>query len=148
MKTIFAFFLLISSVAMVQPGQAQPGQVANYSTGKPGTDGYEEFSFWVRNNTVSNISYVYGRDRKEAKINYLGKSSLNGKPAFKLGLPNGVTLYAVPLDITLMITDRPGKYVKRFSWQYEGPVNGIGTFCQPCAPDERSAMRLIKGYYL
>jgi hypothetical protein len=143
MKTILIFFLLIGQVAL-----AQPGKVANYSTGQPGTDGYEEFSFWVRNNAVSTVTYVYGRDRKEANVNYLGKSSLNGKPAFKLGLPNGVVLYAVPLDITLMVTDRPGKYVKRFSWQYEGPVDGIGTFCQPCAQDERSAMRLIKGYYL
>lgn len=143
MKTLLVSLLLLSQVAL-----AQPGQVANYSTGQPGTDGYEQFSFWVRNSTVSDISYVYGRNRKEAKITYLGKSSLNGKPAFKLGLPTGVVLYAVPLDITLMVTDRPGKYVKRFSWQYEGPVDGIGTFCQPCAPDERSAMRLIKAFYL
>ncbi|WP_461101854.1 hypothetical protein [Spirosoma koreense] len=123
-------------------------QVANYSYGKPGSDTYEEIGFWVRSNKPSDINYLYGKDRKETKLRYAGKGRLNGEAGFKVRFPNGLTLYVVPKKADLLLSDLAGKYVRRFTWHYEGPVDGIGTFCQPCAPDQKAAMNLMRHYFL
>jgi hypothetical protein len=123
-------------------------KVAGYSYGEPGTEDYEEFSFWVKANKRSEIYYAYGKDRKEVKLKYLGKDILNGEDCFKLQFSNKYVLYIISKDEGLKISDLTGKYLKYFSWKYEGPVNGIGTFCEPCAEDEYAAMRLIKLYYM
>lgn len=123
-------------------------KVANFSYGKPGTNQFEEFSFWVQNGKPSDILYTYGKDRKETKLQYLGNGSLNGAKGLMVKFRNGLTLYVIPQTSTLFVTDAPGKYVKRFAWYYEGPVNGVGTFCQPCAEDEKEAIGLIKKAYM
>jgi len=54
----------------------------------------------------------------------------------------------IPLAAQLQVTDERGTYNKLFSWEYEGPVNGMGTFCEPCAGDPEEAMQLIRIYCL
>lgn len=139
--TLGTLLLLLSHLAFAQ-------KVANFSYGKPGTNEYEQLSFWVGGNKPSSIFYTYGKDRKESKVQYLGKGSLNGANGFKMRFSNGLILYVIPQTINLFVSDLSGKYSKRFAWQYEGPVNGIGTFCQPCAQDEKEAIRLVKQAYL
>ncbi|MDB5267402.1 MAG: hypothetical protein JWP58_442 [Hymenobacter sp.] len=123
-------------------------QVASYAFGKPGTATYERLSFWVKDGQRTDIYYAYGAARKEAKLNYLSKAQLNNKPGFKVRFSNGHVLAIVPEGLLLQVGDAPGKASKSFAWEYEGPVNGIGTFCQSCAADEKEAMRIIRTYYL
>jgi hypothetical protein len=35
-----------------------------------------------------------------------------------------------------------------FTWAYEGPVNGVGTFCNVCAKDEKEAIAVINGWFM
>ena len=48
----------------------------------------------------------------------------------------------------LNVRNIEGNYLKTFKWEYEGPINGIGTFCTPCAEDEVEVMELLKIDYL
>ncbi|HYV55816.1 MAG TPA: hypothetical protein VE933_14610, partial [Chitinophagaceae bacterium] len=119
-----------------------------YSFGKPGTDNYENFDFWTKNGKRTEIVYRYGKDRKEVKLKYLGKDLLNGDSCFKVRFSNNYTLYIMPAGLQLKVVDANGKYNKTFAWEYEGPINGIGTHCDVCAADDQDAMRLIKTSYM
>jgi hypothetical protein len=123
-------------------------KLANYSFGKPWTDKYEHFDFWTKDGKPTEINYAYGKDQKEVKLQYLGKDSLKGSVCFKVKFTNSYMLYVIPRGQQLVVTDRSGKYKKIFSWEYEGPVNGIGMFCDVCAENDEEAMELIRATYL
>lgn len=144
MKALLISTLLVCTATFAH---AQ-SKVANYSYGKPGTASYEHFSFWTQDGQRADLSYTYGQDRKEAKLTYLGPEKVNGKPAFKVRFPNKHMLYLIPTGTTLRVTDNKLAAQKTYRWEYEGPVNGIGTFCQPCAEDEKQAMQVVLGSYL
>ena len=123
-------------------------KVANYFFGKAGTNSYESFAFWVEANKRGDIVYDYGREFKEVKLNYWGKDNYKGEACFKVQFPNSYILYIIPQGLSLKVASGDGKYKKLFRWQYEGPVNGIGTFCTSCAENEKESMELIRQYYL
>lgn len=137
-----SFFVLIAILFIGGTAYAQT-KVANYSYGKPGTDTYEQLSFWVKDGQKGSIDYNYGRDRKEVKLRYVGRY----EASFKVQFPNNTTLTVNPKGTTLIVVNTKSNYAKTFVWEYEGPVNGIGTFCDVCAQDEKEAMRLIRTYY-
>ena len=143
MYKLTTFLLLICSTAY-----GQELKVANYSVGKPGTADFEKFSFWVKDGVRENIDYVYGKDWKAATVAYAGKDRIRWGTCFKVKFTNNYVLYFTPKENILLVTDSAGKYKKTFAWMYEGPENGVGTFCEPCAEDEDAAMELVKAYYL
>jgi hypothetical protein len=73
---------------------------------------------------------------------------MNGDSCFKIQFTNKYVLYIIPTGLRLKVTDVTGKYNKTFSWEYEGPVNGIGTYCDPCADDDNDAMKIIHASYM
>ena len=145
MKTQFT----VITATLLLSGTAASAQtkVASYSFGTPGKADYEHLSFWVKAGKRTGIYYSYGADRKEAKLKYLGKTQLNTKPGFRVQFTNGHVLAVMPSG-NLLLVSANGQDAKRFAWEYEGPVNGIGTFCDVCAADEKEAMQLMRTYYL
>jgi hypothetical protein len=140
-------FVLGVGALAARPALAQ-NQVANYGYGQPGTAGYEHFSFWTRDGHRSDAAYASGKNREDAQLRYIGPSKITGQPGFKVRFLNGRTLYLVPSGTTLHVAATPGTAPKIFVWEYEGPVNGVGTQCSVCAEDAQSAMRLIRAHYL
>jgi len=142
--------LYLIIVLFAIPGAAINAQtkVANYSYGKPGTENYEHFDFWTKDGKQTIINYAYGKDRKEVKLQYSGSDKVNGKDCFKVRFANNYILYIVPDEQHLQITDSSGKYSRSFSWEYEGPVNGVGTYCDVCAEDANEAITLVKSAFL
>ena len=136
------FILLLATTSKVQL------KVANYSLGKFGTNKYEHFEFWTKDGKSTNISYAYGKGPKEVKLRFLGKDQINGDSCLKVEFSNKYVLYIIPNKLRLEITDSSGDYHKIFEWEYEGPVNGIGTYCDFCTEDEEEAMQLIHLAYL
>jgi hypothetical protein len=136
---------LVFLMSVTAKGQVK---VANYAFGKPGTGKYEQLSFWIKNGAREEVQYTYGKGRKEVKLQYLGKARLGGDTCFKLQFPNRFTVFVVPKRLRLKVRNSSGKYNKTFSWEYEGPVNGIGTFCDVCAEDAKEAMQLLRLHYL
>src|SRR6266508_2258722 len=136
-----------SSSLRANAGQEQQ-RVANYAFGRIGTKSYEHLSFWTQNNERSEITYSYGENEKEIKLSYKGVDNFKGEPCFKIEFSNGKLLYVIPKGKSLRVVDDNGQYNKLFRWEYEGPRNGIGTFCNVCAGDEREAMRFIRRFFL
>lgn len=141
------FFLMISNFLVGTTVFSQI-KVANYSFGKPGTDMYEHFEFWTNEGKHTTVSYVYGKEKREVKLHYVGRDVIYGDTCFRIRFTNNYVLSIMRKGLQLRIFDQTGKYDKIFSWEYEGPVNGIGTFCEVCAEDERAAMTIIKLAYL
>lgn len=135
------------STLAARPALAQ-NQVANYGYGQPGTAGYEHFSFWTHNGRRSDVAYAAGTNREDAQLRYLGPGKLAGQPGFKVQFLDGRTLYLVPSGNTLQVATGPGTAPKTFVWEYEGPVNGVGTTCSVCAEDAAAAIRLVRAHYL
>jgi len=122
-------------------------KVAQYAVGEPGTVAYEKLSFWVNKGKRTDVYYAYGKDLKEVKVKYLGRKSANGVSGFAVQFPNGHALTITPSGTILKVTDAT-EAPKIFAWEYEGPVNGIGTFCRECTENKEEAMQLIQTYYL
>ncbi len=144
---IFALFLALSFSTSSAYAQMQ---VANFSTGEEGTKSYEHFSFYVEDGTRADITYAYGkvgRGGKEIKLDYLGRDTLDGLAAFKVGFPNNQVLYVILQKTYLKIVDEKGKYNKIFRWEYEGPVDGRGTWCDSCTQDGKESVALIRRYF-
>lgn len=123
-------------------------QVAQYSYGKSGTEQFERFEFWTNAGNHSEILYSYGKDLRKVKLKYLGKSKMNGDSCFEVRFSNNYVLYIVPTELSLKVVDSVEKYNKTFSWEYEGPIQGIGTHCDVCAEDANDAMRILRSAYL
>ena len=139
-------FVFLAAFMCVTSASAQE-RVANYSTGRAGTAGFEAFRFWVRDGQPAAVTYISGSPAEVIELKYAGPEAWRKSPAFKVQFLTGRTLYVVPQWLTLRVTDG-AKYSKVFRWQYEGPVNGRGTACAPCANDAREAMQLIKAHFL
>lgn len=142
-----ALIALLTLSLSVGTAQAQT-KVANYAYGQPGTRDYEHLSFRVQDGQRADMRYVYGKDRKEAQLTYAGLDRVNGKPCFKVQFANKHTLYLIPFGTNLRVTDDKLAAQKTYSWEYEGPVNGVGTACTECAADEKEALQLVQTHYL
>ena len=123
-------------------------KTANYSSGKPGTGNYQGYSFWTKDGKPSEILFSYGKDRKQIKASYAGKVTYKNKAAFKMTFPNKKAFYVIPAGNKLNIVNTALNKTETFSWEYEGPVNGVGTFCNVCAEDEKDAMGVIDGWFM
>jgi hypothetical protein len=146
-QSIFKTILIIL-IALITAPAIFAQKVANYAVGKMSTEAYEHFSFWAEAGKRTKITYTYGKDNKELNAAYLGKSNYKGKPCFKVTLPNRQMLYVILSGNKLFVTNAAKTYNKTFAWEYEGPVNGIGNYCDVCTQDEKEAMTLLRKYYL
>ncbi|MGI4865879.1 MAG: hypothetical protein ACRYFZ_18285 [Janthinobacterium lividum] len=144
---LFSLFAAALGALTTRPAHAQ-NRVANYAFGKPGTAAYEHFSFWEKDGLRTSMQYAYGKDRKSTELRYAGPTRLNGQPGFKVRFPNGHLLYLLPSGTTLRVATAQAAAPKTFAWEYEGPVNGVGTTCSVCAEDAPAALRLLRRYYL
>lgn len=146
LRTNISAFFIISAILISANVFAQ--KVANYAFGKYGTPQYEYFSFWTQAGKPTEVTYRHGKDYEEITAKYLGAGTYQGKKCFKVQLPGNPVLYVIPLGLKLNVANPAKSSNKVFIWEYEGPVNGMGTFCSECAEDEKEAIGLLNKYYL
>lgn len=139
---------LFSTITLLTAASVSAQKVANYATGKYSEPNYEHFTFGTKAGKRTEITYTYGKYGNDLPVKYLGKAAYEGKATFRVQLPNGSILYVIPSGINLKIQNADKSYNKLFAWAYEGPVNGVGAFCEVCAEDEKEAMKLLRTYYL
>lgn len=145
MKSLFS---LLAVVLLASPAALAQSKVAAYSCGKPGTASYEHLSFWVKDGQRAEIYYTHGKERTEAKGTYLARTGSANGASFAVKLAPNRTITIVPSGTRLKVGDSSGGTPKTFAWEYEGPVNGIGTFCRECAENPEEAIKLVRTYYL
>src|SRR3546814_6084951 len=92
-----------------------------------------DWSSDVCSSDLKAIDYEYGADQKRVRLRAIGPDG--NDEGFAVRFPNGLVLDVVPQGTALHVSDRSGKYSKTFEWQYEGPVDGRGTFCTPCVEE-------------
>lgn len=143
LNTVKTLALLMPALLGGKMARAQ-STVATFACGKPGTATYEQLSFWAANGKRTNIYYSYGSTRREVKLRYAGPAAAG----FKVQFSNGHLLTVVPNGETLRVGNAKATAPKSFAWEYDGPVNGVGTFCRECAADAKSAISLVRTYYL
>lgn len=143
-----AMILALTSAVQVRDGADvhDGAKVANFSVPgqPPGGAGFEKLSFWSgpRGNAVE---YAYGSDGKLVRLRLLGRDS-SGR-SFAVRFPNGLVLDIAADGDELLVSDRSGRYRKRFAWHYEGPIDGRGTFCAACVP-EPLAVPLVRENFM
>jgi hypothetical protein len=145
-ETEFKFIRTIKSTAT--HSEIQPQRVAYYSFGRIGTQSYEQLGFQVNNGQRGEITYIYGTKETEIQATYLTHDQCNGSPCFMTRLPTNLTLQIIPKDYAIKVVSDDGRYSKVFGWEYIGPINGRGTFCDVCAEDEKEAMNILQKYFL
>jgi hypothetical protein len=145
---LMAGLFAITGVAIAGDGANrvyEEAKVANFAL--PGHDdrspGFEGLSFWSGPHGQA-VDYEYGPNHKRLRLRTLGPGA--GGKGFAVGFPNGFVLDIVPLGGALQVRDRSGRYGKTFQWRYEGPVDGRGTFCQPCV-DEPDAIGFVREHF-
>ena len=146
-RILFLVFLLLLVLLVSDNSVYAQTQVANFSTGKVGTKTYEHFSFWVEDNVRGDITYSYGKNGREIKLKYSGLETLDGIKVFKVEFPNDEVFYVIPQKTFLKVMNVKANYNKIFRWEYEGPVNGIGTWCDACTQDGKESIELIRKYF-
>lgn len=148
MKKIFSLFLIAFAVIFFfdnafSQNKIENAKVANYSTGKYGTSSYEHFSFWVDDaEKPLEISFSMKNRDKDIIFTYAGKT-VDGK-GFKVKTPNGATSSIYIVGRNLRVVNGRTKKAKIFKWEYEGPVNAIGTYCTPCVQEDKVSNRLYQ----
>jgi hypothetical protein len=146
----FSKYLLLTFLPIIFflfSGNAQV-KVANYCFGKYGREDYENISFWIKNGKRTYIEYSYGSKPKEIRLRFLGKATVNGKTGMKVKFPNNYMLFITLNGSDLLIEDKSRKYIKTFTWEYEGPINGVGTYCNVCAENKEASIEIVKKHYL
>lgn len=152
MKKILSLFLLVFAVTFFSnkafsQNKFENAKVANYSTAKYNTAAYEHLSFWVgADGKPLEVSYSMKNRDKEITFSYEGKTA-DGK-GFKIKSPNGTTSSVYLAGASLKVVNDKTKKARIYKWEYEGPVNGIGTFCTPCAESAKEAANLLRKSYL
>lgn len=121
-------------------------KVANFFTGRAGTKSYEHISFSFEDDNIGDITYTYGKNGHPLKLKYVGTDNLGGIKAIKVEFPNGEVFFVVPKSTFLRISNKKINYDKIFRWEYDGSVNGIGTWCDSCI-DEKESINLIKKHF-
>ena len=146
---VLAGLLAMAGVAHAQdraPSVYTDGKVANFAL--PGHDyssaGFESLSFWSGPNGKV-INYEYGLKHDRVRLRDIGPGS-DGQ-GFAVRFPNGLVLDIVPKGDALQVSDRKGNYSKTFQWQYDGPIDGRGTFCTPCV-EEADAIDFVRKHFM
>lgn len=152
MKKILSLFVLIFAISIFSntafsQTQSENGKVANYSVGKYNSAAYEHFSFWVdAAGKPMEISYSMKNRDQSMNFSYEGKTA-DGK-GFKVKAPNGAMSSIYVVGNNLRVVSDKTKKAKIYKWEYEGPVNGIGTFCTPCVPEPKDAALFMKKHFV
>jgi hypothetical protein len=126
-----------------------------YNGAEKNEKNYENFSFYVRGKKRGQIIYSYYNpiparyyNPKQVELTYLGMETKGKVKSFKVKFPSNLILIITPLRDSLEVTNEKGTYRKFFKWEYEGPVNGIGTWCSVCTQSDKESVNLVKTYFL
>jgi hypothetical protein len=153
MKTIISPFLVMFCLlggTMHAHAQDDELRIANYSIGKPGTSDFEELSFWADHRKVQRlgVTYAYGVNRKELELVYLKPAAGSAPLSFGVQFPNGKIFQIQVQEKTgsLLFTGDRAKYRKTFLWEYQGPIDGVGTACTVCVDEDEAIPFIVENF--
>jgi hypothetical protein len=148
-RVLLTSFILAATQSEAGTDASNPyegAQVANFAvTGRTeDSPEFERLSFWSGPNGEV-VDYVLGSDGEPLRLKPMGVNA--DRKSFAIRLPNTLMLDIEPRGDSLLVRDRWGRYRQEFAWQYEGPVEGRGTFCEACV-DEDAAIDFVREHFM
>lgn len=140
--------MFVLAVCVEAMAETPDNHVANFAFGKSGTLQYENLSFWVKADGHKEVVYARdnGKDRIETNAVYLGPEINGSRHYFKVKLETGEVLKIIPEDSFILVVNEKSESRKKFRWEYEGPVNGKGTYCSSCV-EEAEAIPFVRKHF-
>ncbi len=140
------FIFLLLTLILLRTDQDV--KVITYSTGRADSDGYESLSFWIKSNQRAYVRYARGRE-EDVDLKWSGTDQQNNRKGFMIRFPapDTLTWIVTPMDSTLNISDRRGKYRKEYHWENENTGAG-DSVCSICAQNSKQAMSWLRKYFL
>ncbi len=121
-------------------------KVANFSFGKPHTENYVKFAFYIDDGKEAGVYRTEGKDLKETKGHLYAVGNTNN--SFKVEFEDKKIFIITTNGESLLISESAEKGTQIYKWEYEGPVDGVGTFCEQCADGPKEATTLVSKAYL
>ncbi len=145
-KFIWAFAVLLAAAISIS---AQRSQTANFSNGRStGSKSFEMLSFWTKDNKRNEIFYYTYKSRVRTEIPLLYSSKTSDRKGFILKSSKGIVLRIFPIGKRLKVYNESTKKTTWFIWEYVGPVDGVGTWCDSCIQEPLPAVRFVRKYFL
>ncbi|QJD81289.1 hypothetical protein HH216_08435 [Spirosoma rhododendri] len=141
--------LTVCLTLLSRPTLAQEKTSAFFMVGDCASPDWEKLSF-EKTKAGSVLTYAYKQHEDGVRLQPVGVKSVNGQRVLLVRMPGVSQPYMIRRDRAgerLVMTSQDGRYRKLFKLGYEGPVNGVGTFCETCANEPADAFRLVDAYF-
>lgn len=141
--------LVVCLTLVTRPTLAQEKTHAFFMVGDYTSPNWEKLSF-DKTKAGQILTYAYKQRENGVRLQPVGTKSVNGQRVLLVRLPGLSQPYEIRRDRAgerLIMTSQDGRYQKTFKLGYEGPVNGVGTFCATCANEPVDAFRLVDAYF-
>lgn len=142
----------VQAVAMAAEPQAdlagvyQSSRVANFVEGGRGDAAHPaaRLRFWSGPKGQV-IEYDAGDHAETIMLRPAGLPG--GRDGLQVTTPDGSTWVVTLSAGALLLDDKSPAGVRTFVWEYQGPVNGRGTACGPCVPEDK-ALQFVRDAFV
>lgn len=142
--------LLVSRLFVsTHPTLAQEKTSAFFMVGDYASPDWEKLSF-SKTKAGLVLTYAYKQREDGVRLQPVGSKSEAGQRMLLIRIPGISQPYTIRRDRAgeqLIMASQDGRYRKLFKLGYEGPVNGVGTYCATCANEPANAFRLVDAYF-
>ena len=142
LKKLFLLTILVCCISALKAQQKTHAffMLGNYSYSK-----WEKLEFDL-NDGVGEITYSYAKKPDGVKLKILGTKYIGDIKVLMVQIPGFAKTFYInpdPKKSRVQFESSDRKYNKWFPLGYEGPVNGIGTFCEQCANEPNEAFEIV-----
>ncbi len=145
LSLLLSIRLFVSSHSML----AQEKTSAFFMVGNHASPDWEKLAF-SKTKAGTVLTYAYKQREDGVRLQPVGSRSEAGQQVLLVRIPGISQPYTIRRDRAgerLIMTSQDGRYRKLFKLGYEGPVNGVGTYCATCANEPADAFRLVDAYF-
>ena len=145
MKKLFCLAFFALSILTLS---AQDKTYAFFMLGNYAYAEWEKLEFELNANG-GDITYSYAKKPNGIKLKNLGIKYVGQYKVLMVQIPGSAKIYYLnpdPNNKRLQFKSSDNKYNKWLPLGYEGPVNGIGTYCERCANEPEDAFEIVNSF--
>jgi hypothetical protein len=145
LKKIFlmGFFAFCATAVNAQQKTHAFFMLGNYAYSE-----WEKLEFDL-NDHGGEITYSYAKKPDGIKLKNLGIKYVGQYKVLMVQIPGFAKTYYInpdPKNERIQFESSDRKYNKWLPLGYEGPVNGIGTYCEQCANEPKDAFEIVNSF--
>ena len=143
-------FLTLLFLLIVGRGYSQDKTHAFFMIGDYDSPQWEKIEFDLTGQGKE-ITYSYRTNERGHKLQLLGMKYAGTRKELTVKITGTTKIYVLlsdPKNRRITMLSKDGTYKKTFALGYEGPVNGVGTYCDHCANEPEDAFKLVDVFFL